>query len=41
MDHAITIGEVLKVVGVLGGFVLFIGICIIVLDLINPFRSGH
>ena len=36
MDHAITIGNVLVVCGVLVGFILLVGGFFLLLDLMNP-----
>jgi hypothetical protein len=41
MSHAITVGEVLAVVAVGGGAILVGALCLFLLDLMNPFRSGH
>jgi hypothetical protein len=41
MDHAITMGNVLTVVGIVGGFALVLALLIGVIVLTNPFRSGH
>lgn len=41
MDHAITIGNVLIVGGTVLGLVLLVGGLFLVLDILNPFRSGH
>jgi hypothetical protein len=41
MDHAITIGNVLLVCGVALGFVLAVGGLILLITIMNPFRSGH
>lgn len=41
MEHAITIGEVLIVVGVVGAVFGFAAICLALIWATNPFRSGH
>jgi multisubunit Na+/H+ antiporter MnhG subunit len=41
MDHAITLGNVLTVVGIVGGFALVLALLIGVIVLTNPFGSGH
>lgn len=42
MDHAITIGDVLRYILYAGGVVAIIGIVgYIVLVVLNPFSSGH
>jgi len=41
MNHAITIGEVLGAVGVVGGFILLAAIFFGIIWLLNPFRTGH
>ncbi|MDB5177529.1 MAG: hypothetical protein JWN75_1197 [Candidatus Saccharibacteria bacterium] len=41
MDKPITLGLVLWVVGGGLGFVVLIGLLWFVIDLMNPFRSGH
>jgi hypothetical protein len=41
MSHAITIGDVLIVCGVVLGGVVAVGGVILVIVVMNPFRSGH
>ena len=41
MNHAITLGDVLTVVGIVGGVVVVLGLVVGFLVLTNPFRSGH
>lgn len=41
MDHAITVGNVLIVSGVVVGFVAIAGLALLLLDILSPFRSGH
>jgi hypothetical protein len=41
MDHAITIGNVLLVSGIALAGILAIGGLILLITIMNPFRSGH
>jgi hypothetical protein len=41
MNHAITIGEVLGFVGVVGGIFALGALTLGIIWLMNPFRSGH
>lgn len=41
MDHAITAGDVLAIIGVMGGIAAAGAVLLGLLWLLNPFRSGH
>lgn len=41
MDHAITLGNVVTFVLAVGGIVGLCAILLVIIDLMNPFRSGH
>ena len=41
MNHAITIGDVLTVGGIVAGLVFVAGALILAIVIMNPFRSGH
>jgi hypothetical protein len=41
MDHAITIGNVLLVCGIAVAGILVVGGFVLLLTIMNPFRSGH
>lgn len=41
MDHAITLGEVLGFIGIVGGVIALGAVLLGVIWLMNPFRSGH
>lgn len=41
MDHAITVGNVLIVCGVALAAVLAVGGLLLLISIMNPFRSGH
>lgn len=41
MNHAVTVGDVLGVIMVGGGFLALLAILVWVVWLMNPFRSGH
>lgn len=41
MNHTITIGDLLSAIAVVGGIIGIVAVCIVVLSLLNPFRSGH
>lgn len=41
MEHAITLGDVLTVAAIGGGFALLIALIFGLLALMNPFSSGH
>lgn len=41
MDKAVTVGGVVTVLLIFGGIVGLGGLCLFILSLLNPFRSGH
>ena len=41
MEHAITLGDVLGFIGIVGGIIALGAVCLGVFWLMNPFRSGH
>lgn len=41
MDHAITVGEVLAIIGIMAGVIAIPAVIFFVIWLFNPFRSGH
>ena len=41
MDHAVTVGDIIKVISAIGIPLGLVGLCIFVIWLFNPFRSGH
>jgi hypothetical protein len=41
MDHAITVGNVLLVAGIALAGILAVGGLVLLLTIMNPFRSGH
>lgn len=41
MNTPITVGDVVTVVLYVGGIVAFLGLCLFVLSLMNPFGTGH
>jgi hypothetical protein len=41
LDQPITLGAVLGFIGIVGGIFAVAGLCLFVLWLFNPFRTGH
>jgi flagellar biogenesis protein FliO len=41
MSTAITVGDVVHVAEVIGGFVFVIAFFVAIVYILNPFRSGH